>query len=300
MRRFRGAATSAVLWCSVLFLAGVTPPPSSAPVTDGPVLLAHHQPRPAAGPAAGTTSDNWAGYVQDGSQDGTFTGVGDTLVVPTAVTPTAGTGYQSDWVGIGGYDYDPRNADTQSLIQAGVQMVVTTTDGKTRVAYEAWTEKLPGLEKRLKLMVKPGNTVALTVQETAKNRWTATVDTLPTGRSISRTFRYRSTGLSAEAIEERPCLGHPTTCGGDTGDYAPLAQTSNVTFEPGFFTETAPGTPPVDEPLLGTVPQAALLQLTMVEGSPEATPVAVPSTANTAEDGFTVADGSTAPPPPSP
>jgi hypothetical protein len=110
-------------------------------------------------------------------------------------------------------------------------------------------------------------------------------------------MRYKSTGLSAEAIEERPCLGAETACGGDPDDYAQLAQTSNVTFEPGYFSETAPGTAPVDEPLLSTVPQAALLDISMVPSAGDE-PIATASAPNSAEDGFVVAAGSSPPPPP--
>lgn len=254
-----------------------------------------------AGTAASTTSVNWAGYVQLGSKDHTFTEVTDTVVVPTAVTPTAGTQYESDWVGIGGFAFNPMDsADDANLVQAGVQLVTTTTNGKTSVAYDAWTEKLPEPEKRLRLEVAPGDIVALTVQQVSKNKWLTTVNNITTGRARSRTTRYRSTGLSAEAIEERPCLAVGTSCAAEPDDYAQLAETSNVTFDPGSFSETAPESPPVSQPLLDTVPDAALLDLTMVEESVPSTSIAVPSPSNTSNEGFTVADGSTPPPPPSP
>jgi hypothetical protein len=93
-------------------------------------------------------------------------------------------------------------------------------------------------------------------------------------------------------------LGSDTSCAADPSNYAQLAETSNVTFDPGYFSETAPGVPPVEEPLLGTVPQAALLDLTMVDGTAENNPIATVSAPNTANDGFTVADGTSTPPPP--
>jgi hypothetical protein len=298
MNRFHAGVVSTVMLCSILFITCQTSS-LTKPLTNGAMALIHHQPRPAAGAAANTTSDNWAGYVQLASNNDTFTGITDTLVVPTAVTPAAGTQYESDWVGIGGFDFDSQEANDRNLIQAGVQLAATTTNGKTSVTYEAWTEKLPGLEKRLKLEVKPGNTVSLTVQETATNRWVATVDDVTTGRSRARTMRYRSTGLSVEAVEERPCLGSEAACAADPDDYAQLAQTSDVTFDPGYFSESAPGLPPVDEPLLSRVPEAALLDITMVDPSAAETPMAKVSAPNAADDGFAVADGTTQPPPPS-
>jgi len=296
MNRFLVGIGSTLLSCTVLAGTGQAAT-HAGPVTHGSVTRPRHQSRLTAGTAQGITSSNWAGYVQLGNDDGTFTRVTDTLVVPTAVTATAGTQYQSDWVGIGGYDFDSRQPNDRNLIQAGVQLVATTTNGKTNVDYEVWTEKLPGLEKRLKLKVKPGNSISLTVQETATNKWVATVDDVTTGYSRSRTMRYKSTGISAEAIEERPCLGSDTACAGDPDDYAQLAETSNVTFEPGYFSEAAPGAPPVNEPLLSTVPQAALLGITMVP-SAGGSPIATVSAPNTASDGFVVADGSAPPPPP--
>jgi hypothetical protein len=224
VNRFLVAVAATLLAPSILVITGQVPS-SSNPLANGAVVLSHHGHLLKAGTAANTTSDNWAGYVQLASDSGTFTGVTDTLVVPTAVTPTAGTQYQSDWVGIGGFDFDSMEPNDSNLIQAGVQLVTTTTNGGTSLRYEAWTEKLPGLEKHLKLEVKSGNTVSLTVQETATNRWVATVDDVTTGRSRSRTMRYKSTGLSAEAILERPCLGSETSCAADPDDYAQLAQT---------------------------------------------------------------------------
>jgi hypothetical protein len=297
MNRLLVGVASALLLSSILVVASQSPS-SSMSITSAAVVLSHHLHRLTAGTAADTTSDNWAGYVQLASNDDTFTGVTDTLVLPTAVTPAAGTQYQSDWVGIGGFDFDSMQSNDRNLIQAGIELITITTNGKTSVTFTAWTEKLPGLEKRLRLKVKPGNTVSLTVQETAVNTWVATVNDLTTGRSRSRIMRYGSTGLSAEVIQERPCLGSATTCGGDPDDYAQLAQTSNVIFDPGYFSETASGTPPVNEPLLGTVPQAALLDISMVPSAGES-PIATASAPNTADDGFVVAGGSTPPPPPS-
>jgi hypothetical protein len=78
-----------------------------------------------------------------------------------------------------------------------------------------------------------------------------------------------------------------------------LAQTSNVIFDPGYFSETAPGATPVDAPLLGPAPQAILIGLNMTDADADMARIAVVSAPNTANDGFTVADGTTAPPPPS-
>jgi hypothetical protein len=85
----------------------------------------------------------------------------------------------------------------------------------------------------------------------------------------------------------------------DTNNLTQLALTSNVTFDPGYLSESPPGSPVANEPLLGSVPQAALIGLTMTEADADMTPIAMASAPNTANDGFTVADGNTAPPAPS-
>lgn len=89
---------------SVIVLAPGTSPVSAAtpPITGGPIVLAHnyHAVADHTGGTPTTTSDNWARYLQEASVKHTFTEVTDPIVVPTAVTPTAGTQYGINWVGI--------------------------------------------------------------------------------------------------------------------------------------------------------------------------------------------------------
>ncbi len=238
-------------------------------------------------------STNWSGYVQATTTRHTFTDVTDTVVVPTVVSSTSGTQYAADWVGVGGFDQHPRDV---TLVQTGIQTMVTTSKGHRKVSYDAWTEVLPQAEKPLSLTLSVGDTVTATVQETAKNRWVMTVDDVTTGQSAGRTVTYRSKGLSAEAIHERPCVAAPCNT---VNDLAELAQTSDVVFDPGSFSETPPGTPPVDEPLLTTTVPGATLTAVQMLGNDGTTPIATPSGPDTAGDGFTVADGAAQPPPPS-
>jgi hypothetical protein len=237
-------------------------------------------------------STNWSGYVQAVTTRHTFTAVTDTFVVPTVVSSTSGTQYAADWVGIGGFDQHPRDV---TLVQTGIQTQVTTSKGHRKVAYDAWTEILPQAEKPLTLTLSVGDTVTASVEETAKNTWVMTVDDVTTGESAGRTVKYHAKGLSAEAIHERPCIAAP--CNSVT-DLAELAQTSDVIFDPGSFSEAPPGTPPVDEPLLTTTVAGATLTAVQMLGNDGVTPIATPSGPDTAEDGFTVADGAAQPPPP--
>ena len=130
-------------------------------------------------------------------------------------------------MGIGGIVHYDR-----TLVQAGIQ----AESHKGTVSYTAWTEILPHDEKPLAITISPGDTVTVTVQETAKNRWLRQVQD---GAQIgARTVKYRSLGESAEAIHERPCV--KGSC--DTpNDFATLAQTSDVPFVPGSFSVTPPG-----------------------------------------------------------
>jgi peptidase A4-like protein len=290
----------ALISSAVIFATGPSPVAAAAiaPVTNEPLVAAHggHALGADNGDAPTTTSDNWAGYVQWAPTTGTFTEVTDTFVVPSAVSPSATTQYATDWVGIGGFDNQTHSPNISNLVQAGVQTVVTTSNGQSMVTHDAFTESLPHPERPLSMKVSTGDTVTMTVQEIAPNRWRMTVDDVTKNRSRSRTAKYRSTGLSAEAIHERPCLQGLGGLG--CNDRAQLAQTSPVVFDPGYFSMTSPGATPVLDPLLGTVPQSALVAVKMLADD-NTTVIAVPSDSNAGNDGFAVGDGNTPPPPPS-
>lgn len=297
MKRLVLGAVTAVASCSslVAMVGGSSAAAPPATVVSSPLMRAGHTPQStASGCSAPCQSTNWAGYAQV-SKRRTYTEVVDTFIAPTVDTGAdapAGTQYAADWVGIGGFN-DP------SLVQAGIQVTVQTTDGtdgtsKTTWSYDAWTEILPQVEKPLDgVVISPGDTVTVTVEETARNRWLMQVQD---GKQIgSRLVTYHSSGRSVEAIHERPCVQSPCST---VGDLATLAQTSNVTFVPGTFSTARPGLPPAPESLLTTGNGAKLYDVTMV-GNDETTPIATPSAPSDPHDGFTVADGSTVPPAPS-
>jgi plastocyanin len=239
-----------------------------------------------------TSSDNWSGYAQVSSTEGTFTQVTDTFVVPTVDTDVRGTQFVADWVGIGGYD-DP------TLVQTGIQAKVKTQGHRSTVIYDAWTEHLPQVEKPLALTISAGNTVTATVEETSHNVWSMEVTDHTTGQSAGVSVPYDSSGLSAEAISERPCLWNPCA----PLDLAHLAQTSNITFDPGFVSVTPAGNPPVEQPLLSpaitssptTTIMVSDIAMTNNSGSKY---IATPSSPDPSDEGFTVTDGAKVPPAP--
>ncbi len=292
MKRLVLWAACAVVSCSFpVVVAGASAPSGTAgavPTVSAPLMRAARAPG-----SSGLLcpdpclSANWSGYAQTAAPH-TFTEVTDTFVVPTVSAASAGRQFAADWVGIGGFS-------DSTLVQAGFQTVVKKKDKRTTVSYGAWTEILPQVEDPLSLVLSAGDIVTVTVQETAKNIWTMTVDDTTTGQSGVRTVSYHAKGMSAEAIHERPCIKAPCSA---VGDLADLAQTSDVTFDPGSFSEAPPGAAPVDYPLLTTGVSGLTMFDVVMTANNFVTPIATPSDPNNAADGFTVADGDVAPAPP--
>ena len=126
------------------------------------------------------------------------------------------------------------------------------------------------------------------MQETAVGQWLMEVDDLTTGASQGVTVAYDSSGESAEAINERPSV---------RGSLSRLAQTPTITFGPGFYSTAAPGAPAVEVPLLAPGANQTLVDIPMTDNT-EQRDIATPSAPSAADDGFAVADGATAPSPP--
>jgi Peptidase A4 family len=285
--RLVAAMTAAVLGGGSLALAGgvagaaaVSRPPARPASPVSPMIQAKAPPGASARAVSGATKSyafNWSGYAQSVTKKGTFTAVRDYWRVPT-VNTTSGDRYSADWVGIGGFS-------DNTLVQTGTE--ADSIGGTAK--YDAWTEILPAPEVVIAgLVIKPGDKMEGLVKETAAGTWKITVFDRTTGKSGGRTVKYRSSGLSAEAIHERPDIG---------GRLAALARTSNVTFDPGSFSTATPGTL-VWQPLLKAASRATLNEIFMVNDAGSAI-IASPSAGDTDTDGFTVADGSTSPSPPS-
>jgi hypothetical protein len=221
-------------------------------------------------------SSNWSGYAQSTTKSGTFTAVKDFWTVPTVNTKASGDQYSSDWVGIGGFSED-------TLVQDG-----TEADNLGGTAhYDAWTEILPASEVVITgLAIKPGDKMEGLVEETKAGTWKMTVFDLTTGKSGGRTVKYKSSGLSVEAIHERPEVG---------GGLANLATTTNVVFNPGSLSTAAAGTQ-TWKPLLKVASGATLNEIFMTNNTGNAV-IATPSAPSANGQAFAVADGTKAPAP---
>lgn len=228
------------------------------------------------------TSFNWAGYFQTAPTD-TFTAVKDTWKVPAITKLPSTVTAEADWVGIDG-------VSATTLVQDGT--FAETSEGKP--VYWAWTEILPAAEVKLSLVIHPGDSITALVQETADNTWLMKVTDNTTGKSGSRTVSYTTPGESVEVIHERPC--HTFPCNSPS-DYATLATTTNVTFDPGYLSSTAVGKTPGFDPFLVAISKATLNE-TVMTNSPSSAALATPSAPSSNHEGFVVADSSKAPLPP--
>jgi hypothetical protein len=145
------------------------------------------------------SSANWAGYGVTSLPFGatkSFTNVAGTWVQP-AVTCTAGPpSYSAFWVGLGGL-----TVDSTALEQIGTESNCAA-DGTA--SYDAWYEIIPAPPVPLKLVVRPGDTIAAVVTisgKTVKFR----IQNLTLHTVVNKKTKMRTPDLSsAEWIAEAP------------------------------------------------------------------------------------------------
>jgi hypothetical protein len=232
---------------------------SSSPIAAAAVT--HGALHPVTGAVAALVqSTNWSGVAVTG---GAYTRATGSWVVPT-VKVTKGNRYAADWVGIGGYS-------SGGVIQAGTSEEIVGGHAN----YYAWTEILPAPEAKISgFVVHPGDSMTVDVAEASLGAWAITVSNHTTAQVFTKNLSYASTNSSAEWIHEAPTVG---------GAQARLASTSTATFDHGTVNgSTAIGS-------AGTIHEIQLVSATR----------ATPSGLDSDRDGFSVADGSRAPRPPS-
>ena len=172
-------------------------PSVSAPFGPGaPGSPASGQPVPSVSASQTDVSRNWAGYA---ATSGSFTGVTGTWTVPQPRGGGSRAG-GATWVGIGG-------VRSRDLIQAGT---METTDRSGTVRYEAWVETLPQAARQVRLAVRPGDSVTVSISQQASDQWQIQINNNTSGESYRTTVRYASSLSSAEWIEEAPSAGRTT------------------------------------------------------------------------------------------
>jgi hypothetical protein len=177
-----------------LSLAGLTIGVAAPAAVASPVAQARRAPAARLAAWPGLTSSNWSGYGGTAAKGIKFTYATATWIVPSVKKIT---GYSSAWVGIDGFS-------NSHLIQTGTES--DFVNGKA--VYRAWWEILPASETVIpSLKIKPGDTMAASVQNTAGNKWTIAIADETTGTLFTIDQTYKGPGTSAEFILEAPSNG---------------------------------------------------------------------------------------------
>lgn len=145
-------------------------------------------------PAAPDTSFNWAGYA---ANNGVFSGVSATWIVPNPTDTSAFITADATWVGIGG-------VKSTDLIQAGTQAIRSPSG---QIYFEAWYEKLPQSSRPVSLDVSPGDSITATITQQSAGLWRITIKNNTTNKSFQLTTAYNSSLSSADWIQEMPTIG---------------------------------------------------------------------------------------------
>lgn len=236
-----------------------------APGTQAPRIAV---PGPTGTPATATDQPwrarNWSGYALD---DSTYTSVAGNWTVPTVIAPThhkKSRQYSATWVGIDGFN------GGDNLIQAG-----TEQDWANGTAsYGAWWEILPAPETPIpSIKVHPGDHMTVSITQGSPD-WTITVTDASTGASFTTKKTYGGDQSSAEWIQEAPTVGRKI---------ATLAHDSTIDFTGLTVNGANPG---VTSANAGEMVKAGKV-------------ISTPSSPDAGQNGFAVAFGDIAPPPPS-
>ena len=191
--------------------------------------------------------------------NGPFNYASGTFNVPNLyATPTET--FASEWVGIDG-------ATNSYLIQAGVDEYYDPLTGYVYLA--AWWEILPAAETQISMGVLPGDSITVTVGQVSGSEWAIQIIDNTTGQTFLTDQTYTGPGASAEWIMEAPEVNGAIST---LAEYSPDVTFSGIRING---------------------PETTITDIVMVQNNVQ---VSTPSgfTAN----GFAVAYGGTAPPPP--
>jgi len=152
----------------------------------------------------------WAGYIITKQSDLQYEviAINASWIVPD-VNASAGDGYSSVWIGIGG------QLD-KTLIQVGTEQDVVSG----QATYYVWYELLPSFSVRLNdIAVFPGDTMiaSIILLNSDSNSWSLKINDETTGQDFSKNVVYNSTRSSSEWIVERPTIINQTSVLADFG-----------------------------------------------------------------------------------
>jgi hypothetical protein len=150
---------------------------------------------PAAALGDSSLSTNWAGYAVHRSGVA-FRAVGATWRQPAADCNTPYATYEASWVGIGGF-----NRNSRALEQIGTELDCSSSGAVTSAA---WFELVPDPSRRIRMTVRPGDTISAGVTVIG-HHVTLTLTDRTRHRSFSKTLKVTSVDVrSAEWIVEAP------------------------------------------------------------------------------------------------
>jgi hypothetical protein len=204
------------------------------------------------------TSPNWSGYVLAGG--GPYTGVTGTFNVPQ-IYAASNDSDTAEWVGIGGWW-----PGDNSIIQAGIDEQYVASINTYYVV--PWVELFPAPAYRLPILVNPGDSITVGMQQTGIGQWSWAVKDNTNGQSYGTSSSYNGELMSADWVVEAPSS----------------AVSGGTIFTLGNFS-------PVTFTQLGVNPVAGgLSRVVMVQNGQQ---VATPSPLTT--NGFTVGPGGVTP-----
>lgn len=145
-----------------------------------------------------SASSNWAGYALT-SDSTTYTSATGTWKEPTVTCGAQDAGEASAfWVGLGGYDQS-----SQALEQLGTSADCNSNTGAP--TYYAWYELVPNPSVQVKMKVKPGNVVTVSVNILTGGQVEFQIKNRSTGVTFTKKIAFANPDLtSAEWIAEAP------------------------------------------------------------------------------------------------
>jgi hypothetical protein len=163
--------------------------------------------------AGASVSSNWAGYAVSGKK---FTRVNGAWTQPQATCSSGRSSYSAFWVGLGGF-----RQSSSKIEQIGTE---SDCDRAGNQYYSAWYELAPAAAAKIRMPIKPGDSMAASV--TVGRTVALTLRDLTTGRAVTKRLRKRTPDTSsAEWIAEAP-----SGCDASGCQTLPLANFGTVGF----------------------------------------------------------------------